>query len=255
MTSTVRLADPDTFAAGPPHEALAELRRSDPVCWQALDGEAGFFAVLRYDDVLHVSREPILFSASEGGITLEDPTLEALAMSRDMLVVMGPPETHPLPQADGAELQAEGDRGARGPAPPDLPGDHGGGQGGRAGRRVRPSGQRFAAGAGHGSADGSAAADWPLVHRLSEQMLASQDPDVAPSEAEAEGVTGPDQAAVMQLAGYAMNFAAERRRAELLPDVTSVLLTEDFDGRQLSDLDFASFFVQLVGPVMTPRRR
>ncbi len=44
-----------------------------------------------------------------------------------------------------------------------------------------------------------------------------------------------------------MNFAASRRKAEPHADVTSVLLTEDFDGRPMTDIDFASFFVQLVG--------
>ncbi len=85
------LGDPDSFVHGAPHELLAEARRSDPVCWQPMDGHDGFFAVLTYADVLTVSREPVLFSASTGGIMLEDSTPEALAMSRDMLVVMDPP--------------------------------------------------------------------------------------------------------------------------------------------------------------------
>jgi cytochrome P450 len=95
VTNTVRaplqLADPDTFADGPPHELLAELRHTEPVSWQEMDGQPGFFAVLTHADVLRASREPNLFSASEGGIMLEDSTPEALAMSREMLVVMDPP--------------------------------------------------------------------------------------------------------------------------------------------------------------------
>ncbi len=81
--------------------------------------------------------------------------------------------------------------------------------------------------------------DWPYVHQLSERMLASQDPDVAADEG--------DRGSMLELAGYAMNFAAERRTQEPRADVTTVLLQETFNGRQLTDMDFASFFVQLVG--------
>ena len=49
---SVDLADPDTFVAGVPHEAFAELRRTDPVHWQPMDGQSGFWAVLRHADVV-----------------------------------------------------------------------------------------------------------------------------------------------------------------------------------------------------------
>jgi cytochrome P450 len=89
--------------------------------------------------------------------------------------------------------------------------------------------------------------DWPYVHELSERMLASQDPDVAADEG--------DRGSMLELAGYAMNFAAERRAQEPRADVTTVLLQEDFGGRQLTDMDFASFFVQLVGAGNDTTRR
>jgi hypothetical protein len=34
MAPAVDLADPDAFLDGPPHEGLAELRRTDPVHFQ-----------------------------------------------------------------------------------------------------------------------------------------------------------------------------------------------------------------------------
>ena len=43
-------------------------------------------------------------------------------------------------------------------------------------------------------------ADWPYIHELAERMLASQDPDVTPDEA--------DRASLLEMAVYAMNFAA-----------------------------------------------
>ena len=95
MTSTlaapVDLSDPGTFTDGVPHDALAELRRSDPVHWQPMDGEPGFWAVLRHADVVTVARQPEIFSAEAGGITIEDVGEETLQRMRQMLLAMDPP--------------------------------------------------------------------------------------------------------------------------------------------------------------------
>jgi len=47
-------------------EWLTEPRAAHPVYWQEMRGEPGFWAVLRHADVVHVAREPRLFSASPG---------------------------------------------------------------------------------------------------------------------------------------------------------------------------------------------
>jgi cytochrome P450 family 142 subfamily A polypeptide 1 len=52
------------FWGGRPHEALAWLRRHDPVAW---DESGGVWGVTTYDDVRAVSRQPEVFS-SAGGI-------------------------------------------------------------------------------------------------------------------------------------------------------------------------------------------
>ena len=80
LTSVPNLWDPDAFTQGPPHALLAELRRTQPVYWQDMPGEPGYWAVLKHADVVHVAREPKLFSASEGGVVLEN--LDAGARSR-----------------------------------------------------------------------------------------------------------------------------------------------------------------------------
>jgi cytochrome P450 len=76
------------------------------------------------------------------------------------------------------------------------------------------------------------------VHRMAERMLSSQDPDV-------EGAG--DQASLFELAAYATGFIADRRAADPRPDLTTVLLDEEFDGSKMTDADIASLFVQLVG--------
>ena len=87
----VELWDPDAFVAEPPHEFLAELRRTQPVYWQDMPTEPGFWAVLKHADVTAVAREPVLFSASEGGVVMENLDEVGLERMRDMLLSMDPP--------------------------------------------------------------------------------------------------------------------------------------------------------------------
>jgi cytochrome P450 len=58
------LKDPDLYTAAMPHELLAELRRSDPVYWNEETDGAGFWAVLRFEDIVAVSRQADLFSSA-----------------------------------------------------------------------------------------------------------------------------------------------------------------------------------------------
>src|SRR5207302_10769824 len=89
--STIDIFDPDTYADGPPHEAFAELRRTDPVHWQPMSDCGGCWAVLKHADVSHVAKHPAVFSASLGGGVGEDPDPEQLAMMRMMLLRRHPP--------------------------------------------------------------------------------------------------------------------------------------------------------------------
>ena len=70
--TVVDLYDPDLYVAGPPHELFAQLRRTQPVYFQEMSGEPGYWMVLKHADLVHVAREPQLFSASEGGVMLEN---------------------------------------------------------------------------------------------------------------------------------------------------------------------------------------
>jgi cytochrome P450 len=232
------LADPDLFANGPPHDLLAELRQTQPVVWQEMEGQRGFFAVLRHADVVHASRHPTLFSASEGGITLEDATPETLEMSRNMLVVMDPPRhvayRKPLAPSfktkviagleDEVRAICRGIMGDAREAGPDLDFIH---------DVAGPLPTRVM-----GRLMGLPEEDWPSVHLMAERMLSSQDPNV-------EGAG--DQASLFEMAAYAMGFIADRRADEPRPDLTTVFLSEVFDGKHLTDADIASLFVQLVG--------
>lgn len=235
----MRLGDPNTFTDGVPHEALAELRRTTPVAWQEMDGEPGFWAVLRHADVVTVARDPERFSAERGGVVLEDLDPESLEMMRGMLLAMDPPRhvTYRKPLADTfkakviadmepqireicRDLMAE----ARA-AGPEVEFVHQV----TAGLPTRVMGQLM----------GLPVADWDLLHELSERQTSGQDPDLNPGQ-EA------DFSASIDMAMYAIEFAGRRRLEEPRPDLTTLILEGDFDGEPMDDIAFGSFFVQLV---------
>ena len=77
------LLDVDLTTAGVPHARYAELRRSEPVCWQEAPEAGGYWALLKHADVQYVSKTPRLFSAEAKGMQLADftdqlPTLLSL---------------------------------------------------------------------------------------------------------------------------------------------------------------------------------
>jgi cytochrome P450 len=236
--TAVDLADPDAFVTGPPHEALAVLRRTDPVHWQPMAEGPGFWAVLRHADVVHVARHPEIFSASEGGVVIEDLPPESLAMMRMMLLAMDPPahDVHRRPLSPHFRARVMG----------------------RLEERVRTICRAIMIEARErgevefvhdvtsrlparviGELFGLPPEDWAHIHRLAERNTSGQDPELAAPE---EGGTS----GAVDMAMYAIGFAAERRRAGPRDDLTSIILDADFGGERMNDIGFGSFFVQLV---------
>jgi cytochrome P450 len=80
----------DTYVSGVPHSTFERLRREDPVHWTDESDGSGFWSILRYDDVLSVSRDVETFTSSRG-IRLEEMSDEELA-ARQTLMEMDPPE-------------------------------------------------------------------------------------------------------------------------------------------------------------------
>jgi cytochrome P450 len=235
--TTVDLANPSAFVDGPPHDALARLRREQPVYFQEMRGEPGFYAVLKHADVVHVARHPEVFSASEGGVVVEDLAPEQLEMMRMMLLAMDPPKHHdyrePLSEHFKAKVIAR------------LEDDI---------RSITREIMKDAADARDvefvhdvtsklpsrvvGQLMGLPEEDWPLIHTLAERNTSGQDPDIAGDN--------PDMSASIDMAMYAIEFAGERRAEPPKADLTSVILDSDYGGSKMSDIDFGSFFVQLV---------
>ncbi|MEY2554631.1 MAG: hypothetical protein QOC57_2491 [Ilumatobacteraceae bacterium] len=85
------ITDPDAYVGGVPYATFQRLRDDDPVSWwDEHDGGKGFWAVTRYDDLLHVSRTVATFSTAEG-ITLEEMADDDFQARRNMLEY-DPPE-------------------------------------------------------------------------------------------------------------------------------------------------------------------
>ena len=234
----VNLANPDTFVEGVPHEALADLRRRSPVVFQEMDGEPGFWAILKHADVIRVARDPATFSASEGGVVVENLPDAQLEMMRGMLLAMDPPRhtdyRQPMSERFKARVIAQLE-----PAIHDIcreilaraaQADRGEVEFVHDVTSALPS--RVV-----GQLMGLPEADWPNIHQLAERNTSGQDADYASSE--------PNSASI-EMAMYAMNFAAERRQQPSRDDLTSYILGCDFNGKPMDDIAFATFFVQLV---------
>jgi cholest-4-en-3-one 26-monooxygenase len=93
----IDLSDPRTFVAGVPHEYFRVLRERAPVHWQPecrvpglLQGP-GYWALTRYEDVAHVSKNSDLFSSEQGSCILNELRPKDLKNMREQLINMDPP--------------------------------------------------------------------------------------------------------------------------------------------------------------------
>ena len=94
MTPDVQILDNDIWATRVPHPEFKMLRAQAPVAWfDEPDGNSGFWAITRLDDLVAVHRDHRTFSSQVGGTELEelerDP--EAREARRTMLET-DPPE-------------------------------------------------------------------------------------------------------------------------------------------------------------------
>jgi len=234
----IDLYSPDTYVAAPPHAEFERLRAEDPVHWQPMPDGTGYWAVLRHADVTNVARHPKVFSAEVGGVVLEDLDPETLAMMRDMLLAMDPPRhidhrRNVAPRFTPAVI-------------------------GELELRIRAMCRTILGAVDDGATVdfvhdvcaqlpsqvvgelvGIPRPDWPKIHAWSEQNSGGQDPDIA-AEAGDDAMS-----ATIEMAMYAIELAG-RRRADPTDDLMSYMLACEVDGHAMTDIEFGSFFVQLV---------
>ncbi|TYB63369.1 cytochrome P450 [Nonomuraea sp. PA05] len=230
----IDLVDRDIYAnAGPPHDQLAWLRTNSPVHWH--EGEPGFWAVTRYEDVVHVSRHSDLFSSHRKLALFDDLPEDQIALQRLMMLNQDPPEHTRrrslvnrgfTPRTIGAleqhirdicddlldKLTGEIDFVTEVAAP--LP--------------LYVICELL----------GAPAADRDKLFNWSNRMIGSQDPDYAASPEEGSG-------AAMEVYTYANQLAAQRK-ANPKNDIVTKLLQPDENGETLGEDEFDLFVLLLV---------
>ena len=75
-----------------PHDLFDRDRAAAPVRWVEQPPHDGFWSVTSYPLVKEVLGDQARFSSWRGGIGIGDPSERALAMQRQMLLTMDPPE-------------------------------------------------------------------------------------------------------------------------------------------------------------------
>ena len=240
-TRNIDIYNPDWYVAASDEEIEAtfdELRRTDPVHWQDMPGEPGYWAVLRHADVVHVAREPAVYSAALGGVVLEDLTPQGLEGMRRMMLAMDPPNhtfhRQPLAPSFGARVIA------------------------RMEDQIREICRNiFEEAAQAGEVDyvhdvcaalpslvirelfGLPYEDVKQIQNWAERSTSSQDPDIVPP--------GYDSGAnSMEMAMYFIEWGTRRRQEPHRDDLTSLILESEFNGEPMSEIEFGSFMVQLV---------
>ena len=238
----IDLYDPDTYIGSVPHAEFSRLRREDPVHWQEMPDQPGYWAVLRHADVVHVSRHPELFSCEAGGVVLEDLDPERLARMRDMLLSMDPPRhiayRKPLAPEFAQRVMASMDHQIRAITTETFDRAASAGDVEFVHDVVGPIPTQVI-----GQLFGLPEQDWAWLHRLAQMNTSGQDPDLNPDGDLTEAGSADSS---MQMAIYGMEFARSRRAEEPHGDLMDVILGQQFDGRFLTDADIGSMLVQMI---------
>jgi len=224
------------FDDGFPHDYFKMLRHAAPVCWHPEGDGPGHWAVTRYEDLKHVSRNPLLFSSWLGGTTVRDVPPENLDRSRAMMLNMDPPQ-----HAKYRRLVQ------RGFTPRMIQ---------QLGPHIRQLANDIidrVASRGECELVSEISAELPMqvicemlgvpeedrrnIYDLSNRMIGFDDPEYQRSPE--DGIQ-----AATELFLYASKLSERATRAPA-DDIVTTLVSADVDGEKLSDLDFNSFFLLL----------
>ncbi|KQW53016.1 steroid C27-monooxygenase [Nocardioides sp. Root1257] len=238
--------DPDVNQAAIPHDAFRAARQHAPIQWVkqeptwttgfAPEGQAGYYAITRHEDVSAISKDSKNWSTAENGAIIRFPNemaREMIEMQRVILINQDPPEH--------TQTRAIISRGFTPRSIAELE------------DTMVSRGKEIVEAAvarGTGNFVEEVAAELPLQaiadligvpqedrHKLfdwSNQMLAGEDPDYA----------GNNDIAAAEILGYAMMLAADRK-ANPRDDLITKLIEAHKGERGLTDDEFGYFVILL----------
>jgi cholest-4-en-3-one 26-monooxygenase len=230
----VNLADSGNFVAAVPHDMFEVLRREAPVWFHpGNDLVEGFWCIVKYADLVELSRDPGHASSELGGITLHDASDEDLELQRQMMLMMDPPKHTKLRKLVN-----------KGFTPRMI---------GQLEEHIRDVARSIVDGvAKRGECDFvvDVAAELPLQvivemmgvpdedrHKIfdwSNRLIGSEDPEYNVSRDEAIG-------AATEMFMYSTELAAAKREKPG-DDIISTLLQAEVEGNRLTDTEFNLFF-------------
>jgi cytochrome P450 len=223
-----------SFANGQPHQQFRWLRRNAPVYWHPEPHGRGFWAVTRYHEVRAVGRDPKTYSSYMGGILIDDPGGPALAATRNMMLMMDPPQHTRYRQLVSRQFTPHSVKALR-PRIEELAS--------RIIDRLIARGEcdlvRDIAGElpSYVIADlmGIPLEDGRRLYELTEKMHASQE------------TVSQDQRniASMEMLSYAMGVAEDKRKHPG-SDLATQLLNSEIDGDRLTPAEYGLFFMLLI---------
>ncbi len=226
--------DPDIYAEGVPHETFRRLRQESPVYWQALE-DGGYWALLRHADVLAASKNWETFSAARGGIIIEEQTPEMLEKMRTQLLSMDPPEhlrmrrtvldaftprlvqaMEPFLRKQAIQIMQMAQQKRDCDFVKDLANE----------LPLQVIAEMMAI----------PESERARLVELADGIIGRDDPDFAPVS------DATDPTLELGLLGFEL---AQQRKAEKGSDLISLLLTAEFEGHALTEVEFAALFVQI----------
>ena len=236
--------DPEIYATRVPSEELAELRRAAPVWWVSQRrGSAGFddegyWAVTRHADILAVSKTPDVYSSTRNTALIrfkEGTPRESIDMQGIILLNMDPPQHTRM-------------RGivSRGFTPRAI---------GNLRQVLTERAERIVAGAvesGTGDFVIDVASELPLqaisdligVPQADRSKIFAWSNRLIGYDDEAPGQENSGEMAAIEILGYSMAMAEERRKCPA-DDIVTKLISAEIDGHALGDDEFGYFVMML----------
>ncbi|MGH2586929.1 MAG: cytochrome P450 [Dehalococcoidia bacterium] len=243
----VNLADPEVFRRNEAHEMFRLLRAQERLHWnEGTSWFPGFWSIVRYDDVLSISRDPATFISSKGISMMTDPENPATTSGLNkMLITMDPPRHVRLRRLVNKGFTPR----AVAVMEPHI-------------REMTTQILNDIAGTSRCDFVTDAAAllplavicgmmgvakeDWRLMFDLTNRVLGADDPEYQTAggdEGDARRATA--EGGQREMFGYFMRLLAERRQ-ERRDDLISVLVGADLDGDALTEEEILYFCFLLI---------